>query len=88
MDFTNSTVRGNIGFGPDAIDALTVSASPMTYTLGPRPEKFWIIGGTWNNVRINGQIILTGPGGFDAEPGDTISFTYTAAPTAIKRRKL
>lgn len=84
---SNTMVR-NKGVGPDVVDALTVSASPMTYQVGARPEKLWAIGGTWTNIQINGQTVLTSPGSVDVEPNDVVTFTYTAAPTAIKRRKL
>lgn len=82
------SVRRNKGYGPDDVEAVTVTASPQLYTLGARPEKFWVIGGTWTNIQINGQTILTGPGSFDAEPNDVVTFRYTSAPTAIKRRRL
>jgi hypothetical protein len=31
--------------------------------------------------------LLTGPGTVELEPYDSVTFTYTAAPTAIERRK-
>lgn len=81
-----SVIRRNRGFGPDAPASMTVTASPMTYTVGARPEQLWVIGGTWTSIQIAGQTVLTGPGTLMAEPNDVVTFTYTGAPTAIKRR--
>lgn len=79
---------GNLGIGPDVVDALSVGASPYTYTVGERREQLWVIGGTFSSIKVNGQTVLASPGTLIVEPGDAVEFTYSSAPTAIKRRKL
>lgn len=85
---TTSVIRRNFGYGPDAVDSVSLTGSPMTYTVGARPERLAIIGGTVASVAINGQTWLTGPGTVDLEPNDVMVLTYSADPTAIKRRRL
>lgn len=84
----NAIILNNIGLGPDPVEPLTVAPSLQNYRVGPRPEKFWVIGGSWTSIQLNGQTILTGPGTFDAEPNDLVTFNFTSAPVAIKRRRL
>lgn len=81
-------IKNNKGIGPDAVDSLTVTASPMTYTVGTRPEDLMVIGGTWTTIKINTVTWNTAAGYIPGKPGDVIEFTYVTAPTAIKRRKL
>jgi hypothetical protein len=88
-----SFVRRNLGYGPDAVDSVTVTASPQTYNVAERPERLYFIGGTWTSIQVNGQTVHVGNLGsttftLDIEPNDVVTWTYTVAPTAIKRRKM
>jgi hypothetical protein len=85
----NSKIRNNNGHNPQGTDTLAVTASPMTYTVGPTPENLYIIGGTWTTVSLNGvNVATTAPSVVMAQPNDVVVFTYTATPTAIKRHKI
>jgi hypothetical protein len=82
-------MKNNLGHNPQGTDTLAVTASPMTYTAGPTPENLYVIGGAWATVSLNGVTIATSaPTVIMAQPNDVVVFTYTAAPTAIKRHRI
>lgn len=82
-------IRENPGYNPLGYDTLPVTASPMTYTVGPTPENLYIIGGTWTSVAVNGvTVATTAPGTILCQPYDVVTLTYTAAPTAVKRSRV
>ena len=83
-------VEGNIGFNPSGVGTIAVGASPFTYTASCSPETVYIGGGTVSNT----QTAATGAGGqpigivsnvsVQLGPQETVTVTYTAAPTMIK----
>jgi hypothetical protein len=90
-----STVRhkNNIGTQPQGVAAITVTASPFTYTNADNvPEAVYIDGGTITTV-VKNAITLYSFGGTAArcgvwlEPGEAVTVTYTGAPTMNKDRK-
>jgi len=87
-----SIIRRNPGYNPQGVVAITVTASPFTYTAGPTPEYVTIDGGTVTTVAKN-AITLYSFGGAAArcgvwlEPAETVTVTYTVAPTMNADRK-
>src|SRR6266566_73961 len=87
-----SIIRRNPGYNPQGVVAITVTASPFTYTAGPTPEYVTIDGGTVTTVAKN-AITLYSFGGAAArcgvwlEPAETFTVTYTVAPTMNADRK-
>ena len=83
----------NPGFNPQGVAAITVTASPFTYTNSDGvPEEVHIDGGTITTV-VKNAITLYSFGGTAArcavwlEPGEALTVTYTGAPTMNKDRK-
>jgi hypothetical protein len=60
--------------------AVPASATPVTNTSG-YPVQVVITGGTMTNVSVNGATVGAGAGTYPVLPGQTISMTYTVAPT-------
>src|SRR3990167_849540 len=90
---TDHHVYGNKGFNPQGVAAITVTASPFTYTNSDGvPEEVHIDGGTITTV-VKNAITLYSFGGTAArcavwlEPGEALTVTYTGAPTMNKDRK-
>src|SRR3990167_3236250 len=82
----------NLGFNPQGVAAITVTASPFTYTNNDGvPEEVHIDGGTITTV-VKNAITLYSFGGTAArcavwlEPGEALTVTYTVAPTMNKNR--
>lgn len=94
LSFADGTVdaRWILGFNPQGVAAITVTASPFTYTAGPTPEYVTIDGGTITTV-VKNAITLYSFGGTAArcgvwlEPGEAVTITYTVAPVCNKDRK-
>ena len=83
----------NIGYNPQGVAAITVTASPFTYTNNDRVSEYVTIdGGTITTVAKN-AITLYSFGGAAArcgvwlEPSEAVTVTYTVAPTMNKDRK-
>lgn len=76
---TNTTgITDTIALTPPTVPA---SGGTVTYT-GYVPAIVYLNGGTVSLVRINGGSIFTSSNvSFMVKPGDTISLTYSAAPT-------
>jgi hypothetical protein len=73
------------GYNPVGQSAITVGASPFTYTAGSSPETVYIYGGTVSNIRIGAtQVAAASPAQISLTPGESIIVTYTAAPTMVK----
>jgi len=66
-----------LGFATPAVPASTV---PVTNT-SPLTATVVISAGTLTNVSVNGVTAGTGDGTYTVPPGQTISITYTVAPT-------
>jgi hypothetical protein len=60
--------------------AVPASGTPVTNTSG-YPVQVVITGGTMTNVSVNGATVGAGAGTYPVLPGQTISMTYTVAPT-------
>lgn len=80
---THSIVSSNLGYNPVGGHAISVGATPFTYTAGPGGETVFVSGGTVTGINVNGQTafgaatdvaVALGPNG-------TITVAYSAAPT-------
>lgn len=87
------TARNNRGFNPQGVAAITVTASPFTYTNNDGVDEMVSIdGGTITTVAKN-AITLYSFGGTAArcavflKPGEAVTVTYTGAPSMNKDRK-
>lgn len=60
--------------------AVPTSTTPVTNTTG-QTAMVTIVGGTMTNVSVNGVSVGTGPGTYAVPSGQSITLTYTAAPT-------
>jgi hypothetical protein len=86
---TTQRAYQNIGFNPQGVAAVTVTASPFTYTNGDRvPEVVYISGGTVSAVAKNAVTVFAGTNcSVSLDPGEAVTVTYTVAPTINKDRK-
>ena len=83
LTLTHPSIAGNIGYNP--VGSLTAPAVPASGTAQSNTfnvsVRVYVAGGTVTNIAVNGtDTSLTG-GQFLLEPGETITLTYTAAPT-------
>lgn len=82
---STAIVRSNVGYNPVGPSAITVTASPFTYTAGASPETVYIYSGTVSNVsRGSTQIASASPTQVQLEPNQALTVTYTGAPTMVK----
>lgn len=82
---TTLTLKNNKGYNPVGVSAITVGASPYTYTAGSSPEDVYISGGTVSSVVKGGVTIfaLTNTS-VHLEPNQAVVVTYAVAPTMDK----
>jgi len=81
-------IKSNPGYNPVGLSTVSVGASPYTYTCGVSPTTLFVIGGTYTSITINGTSVVTGSPAdvsLPLQPGDSVVFTYTGAPTAVKQ---
>ncbi len=85
----NSVVANNIGYNPQGVAAITVTASPFTYTNNDSvPETVYISGGTVSAVAKNSiTVYATTNVGVFLMPGEAVTVTYSSVPTMNKDRK-
>ena len=89
----NNIVTRNIGVTPSGVSAITVTASPFTYTnVGGVPQMVYVDGGTVTTVVKNGVTVFSfGAAAARAavalEPNEAVTVTYTVAPTMNKDSK-
>lgn len=85
---TNTILRANKGFNPQGIAAISVGASPYTYTAGFTPEVIYISGGTVSAV-VKSATTLFAQSNVTVrlEPSESVAITYSSAPTMIKDRQ-
>jgi hypothetical protein len=82
------TFRGNVGYNNQGTAAISVGASPYTYTAGNTPEAVYISGGTVSNVSKNGNTIFAGsPATVWLDANEQLTVTYSVTPTMVKDRK-
>lgn len=87
VGFVASTgqLKDNYGYNPVGISAITVGASPFTYTAGPSSEMIYITGGTVSLIKRGATTVAAAsPAQALLPPGGTLQVTYTVAPTMIK----
>jgi hypothetical protein len=74
---------GNSGYNPVGLltaPAVPASGTPQANTFGVR-VRVAVSGGSLTNIAINGTNTGLTSGMFELDPGETITLTYTAAPT-------
>jgi hypothetical protein len=89
---SSTTVITNCrGYNPVGLAAVTVTASPFTYTAGSSPETVYVQGGTVTQIARPGGFVIantTIPSGQSIPvalaPHDTVTITYSVAPTMFK----
>jgi hypothetical protein len=87
-----ASYKDNEGYNPQGTAAITVTASPFTYTAGPTPEVVYLVGGTVTFIVKNGITLGTGtsatvPVAIPLQPNEAVVITYSVAPTMNKDRK-
>lgn len=82
---TSVDVRNNAGYNPIGTSAITVTASPFTYTAGNSPEDVYISGGTVSSIAKNSSTLFTATDKLvHLEPRQAVVVTYSQAPTMVK----
>lgn len=80
--------RNNAGWNPQGVAAITVTASPFTYTAGISPETVYIRGGTVSNITKSGTSLFVATNcTVGLGPNQSIVVTYSAAPTMVTDRQ-
>jgi parallel beta-helix repeat protein len=80
----NCQIANNDGHNPIGMLAITVTASPFTYTAGPTQETVFIRGGTVSLITIDGStIFVASPATVELPPNKAVVVTYSVAPTMI-----
>ena len=73
------------GYNPVGPSAVTVTASPMTYTAGSSPETLYVKGGTVTTITKGGVTLATATdAAIPVSPAQAVIITYTVAPTMAK----
>ena len=84
---TSSKAFNNEGYNPQGVAAITVTASPFTYTGGKTPETVYIYGGTVSDVSKGATTVATATGiSIELRPNEAVVVTYSVLPTMIKDR--
>ena len=82
---TAVVVKDNNGYNPVGVSAITVTASPFTYTAGASPETVYISGGTVNPIVKGGVTLFVNTGhSVELSPLQSVVVTYSGAPTMNK----
>jgi hypothetical protein len=82
---TGITIRNLAGWNPVGPAAITVTASPMTYTAGNSGEHVYINGGTVSSVTRAGVTVATAsPARVFVPANQSVVVTYSVAPTMVK----
>lgn len=80
-----SFIKNNSGYNPVGTSAVSVGASPYVYTAGSSPEAIYATGGTVSSIVKNGVTIFTStPATISLEPNESVTITYSSAPTVNK----
>lgn len=85
-------IQDNWGYNPLGASSLSPGASPWTYTAGSTPEIIYLYGGTVSSVAKNSVTLATALSATTSLPvallpGESMTVTYTVAPTAVKDRR-
>jgi hypothetical protein len=78
---TNLKVLNNPGYNPQSASTPTVPPSPATFGPYPYPVTIIVYGGTVSDISIRGLSTGLTSGTFYLYPGDTLTITYSVAPT-------
>jgi len=86
---TGVFAKDNLGFNPQGVATITVTASPFTYTNNDSvPEAVYIDAGTVSAIAKNSITVYTSTGKMVwLEPGEAVTVTYSSTPTMNKDRK-
>ena len=90
FNFVNTyDIKDCQGFNPQGVAAITVTASPFTYTNNDGvPEAIYIDAGTVSVITKNAITVYTSTDKTVwLEPGETVTVTYSVLPTMNKDRK-
>jgi hypothetical protein len=81
-------VEGNPGFNPLGPSAVTVTASPFTYTAGLTPESVCITGGTVSGVTIGGLTVAAATNScVQLAPRQAMVATYSSLPVMVASKQ-
>lgn len=70
-----------IGYNPVGGSAITVGASPYTYTAGPTPETVYVIAGTVSQIVVAGTVVgLSTDQTISLSPNQSVQVTYSSLP--------
>jgi hypothetical protein len=79
---TNVRIKDNQCYNPVGGAAITVGASPFTYTAGHSEETVYVTGGTVSAIATGGGTVATAsPSTIQLGPNEGVTVTYSAAPT-------
>jgi len=82
---TNSRVLDNAGYNPVGQSAISVGASPFTYTAGVVPEEIYLYGGTVSSITRGGTVVANAsPARIALPPNGAVTVTYAATPVMVK----
>ena len=77
----NSRIMDNIGYNPVGGSAITVGASPYTYTAGPSPETVYISSGTVSGIFTQGAAIFSNTDKtVQLGPNESLQVAYSVIP--------
>jgi len=77
----NLVIINNIGYNPQPASTLSLSSSPATIGPYPYPVMVVVSGGSVSSISIRGTATGLTSGTFYMYPGDTMTITYSTAPT-------
>jgi parallel beta-helix repeat protein len=78
-------VLNNFGYNPVGASAVSVGASPYTFTVGPSPTTLYIYGGTVSAIVQDGQTIAQQTNTtVNLGPNESVTITYSSLPTIKK----
>jgi len=81
----SGVIKDNIGYNPVGLSAITVGASPFTYTAGSTSETVYISGGTVSLVKRGATTVASAsPSTVELPPFGTVQVTYSVLPTMVK----
>ncbi len=85
----SSSIRAVQGYNPQGAAAVTVTASPFTYTNQDNvPEILYVSGGTVSGVTKNALAVASATNcAVQLDPGEAMTVTYTVLPTINKDRR-
>lgn len=82
-----SQILNNKGYNPQGPAAITVTASPFTYTAGLTPEVVYVAGGTVTSLVKNSINLQVTSGQVELAANEALVVTYSVAPTMAKDRR-